>query len=387
MKVIICGDTHIGAVFGLGRSTKTGGNTRIEDYERTLNYIVDYAINNGADAFVQTGDAFDSRTPAPEHMNVLNQAIKKLSMANITSIIIMGNHDYRKVGDTFTSSISSLAAKDYPNVRLVLNPEVIKFHSRSKDGANLILIPYRDRRMYLGKNTEEDSILFEKEIKALIDQCDDNPRIAIGHNFFHTGSYQDYGGAEVLARPEAFSGCDLVAMGHYHQFKIIKRKEPIALYTGSMEKLNFGDENIDKFFFDYDTNTKKTKVLKCPSRQLLEVSVNMEDSDHVNFLDVFKKKVSEYEIKDKIIRIKVIIKENMTSFIKKSELEKIAYSFDCFYVSKIIIEPIFNRMVRDEAILKHKDDYTMFEAFLNDQSSIEPSEKNLILIEAKKIMI
>lgn len=387
MRLVICGDTHIGAIFGLGKATKEGGNTRVDDYEKLLNYIVDYAISTGADAFIQTGDVFDSRNPAPEHMSVLNRAIKKLSMANITSIIIMGNHDYRKVGETFTSAISSLAAKDYPNVRLVLNPEVIKFYKNREVSANIVLLPFRDRKMYAGKTTEEDSLLYEDEIKDLISQCTPgSPTIAVGHNFYHTGSYNDYGGAEVLARVDAFKQCDFVAMGHYHQFKIINRKDPIAVYTGSMEKLNFGDEKVDKFFIDYDTESKKTKVLKCPSRPLLDVSINLEQSDHNNFLELLKNNIEELDLKEKIVRVKLIIRDNLAPFIKKNDVEKILYSSGAFFVSKVTVEPIVTRMIRDEAILNHKDDFSMFKAFIEDQGSITEEEREIILVEAKKIM-
>ena len=170
MRIVICGDTHIGAVFGLGGPNKKGGNTRIDDYERTLNYIVDYAIANNVDAFIQTGDAFDTRNPEPEHMNILSKAIKRLSMANITSIVIMGNHDYIRNSDGFTSAISSLAAKDYPNVRLVIEPEIVKLYDGKTKGANLLLLPYRDRRMYPGKTTEDDSRLYQQEVKSLLDR-------------------------------------------------------------------------------------------------------------------------------------------------------------------------------------------------------------------------
>lgn len=388
MKIVICGDTHIGAVFGLGKANKDGGNTRVDDYENTLNYIVSYAIEKGADAFIQTGDAFDSRTPAPEHMNVLSRAIKRLSMANITSVIIMGNHDYRRTGDTFTSAISSLAAKDYPNVRIVLKPQVIKLHGTNQPGVNLVLMPYRDKRMYSGKTTEENSILYDKEVQELISSCDPAiPSIAIGHNFYYTSSYNDYGSAEILTKIDAFKGCDFVAMGHYHQFKIINKKDPIAIYTGSMEKLNFGDQDVDKVFIDYDTATKKTKILKSPSRPLEDLIIKLENADHNNFIDLFKEKISDLSLEGKITRAKIIIRDNLAPFVRKNDIEKILYNAGSFFVSKVTVEPIVTRMVRDEAILNHKDDYSMFKAFLDDQASMDEQERLAILSEAKKIMV
>lgn len=385
MRLVICGDTHIGAVFGLGRPNKRGGNTRVDDYEKTLNHIVDYAIDTGADAFIQTGDAFEVRSPEPEHMNIFNKAIKRLSMAGITSIVIMGNHDYRRSGDGFTSAISSLPAKDYPNVRLVLNPEVIKFHNGTGDSANIILLPYRDRRMYSGKTTIEDSVLYEKEVQVLVDECDDSPTIAIGHNFFHQGSYGDFGGTEILASVDAFRGCDLVVMGHFHQFKILRTKSPIAIYSGSMEKVNFGDEKVDKFFIDYNTTTKDAKIVKTPVRELVDIFVDLKNCTHDDILETLKSGIRRHELKDKISRIKISIEDKLMSFVKKSLIEKMMYDAGSFFVSRVTIEPIFTRIIRDDAILKHKDNFSMFEAFMEGQS-LDDEERSYILSKFKKII-
>jgi DNA repair exonuclease SbcCD nuclease subunit len=89
MKAIICGDVHIGAVFGLGKTNSTGGNTRIDDYETTLNNIIDYTISSGAEVFIQTGDLFETRNPTPEHIEIADRAIRRLSDNHIFTIIIL----------------------------------------------------------------------------------------------------------------------------------------------------------------------------------------------------------------------------------------------------------------------------------------------------------
>jgi exonuclease SbcD len=387
MRLIICGDTHIGAVFGLGGPKKEGGNTRVDDYERTFNHIIDYAIETGADAFIQTGDAFEVRNPKSEHMAIINKGIKKLSMANVTSAIIMGNHDYIRAGDGFTSAISSLAAKDYPNVRLVIKPEIVRLHNRGTKGVNIVLLPYRDRRMYEGKTTKDDSLLYQMEVKSLLDKCEaDIPLVAIGHNFYHQGSYDDFGGTEILTKIDTFKKCDMVAMGHYHQFKILRKKDPIAIYTGSMEKINFGDEKVDKFFIDYDTVTKKSKIIKCPSRELKDISIDLSKCVHENIISTLQNDIDKYVLKDKITRVKVSIKDKLISFIKKNTIEKMLYDAGSFFVSRVTIEPIFTRVIRDDAILQHKDDFSMFRAFLEDQN-MDDEDKKFILAEAKKIIV
>lgn len=384
MKIVICGDSHIGAVFGLGGPNGNGGNTRIDDYEKTINYIADYCINNGVDIFIQTGDAFDKRNPTAEQMEVLNKVLKKLSFHNIFSVVIMGNHDYKKMGQTFVSAITGLSARDQPNVRTVLSPEIINV-SGGNDSVNLLLMPFRDRKLYSGNSTKEDSYLYEQEVQDLLRNKEDGPVIAVGHNFFYEGSYNDYGGVEVLPRVEAFKGCDLVAMGHYHNFKILKKADPVALYAGSMERINFGDKDVKKVFIEYDSIQKRIKVNTTPVRDLWDDSIDLTNSSFESVLDDLEREISKIDFKDKIARLKVIIPEKLSSSLKRVNIEKRIYEAGAHYVSKINFEHIYQRLVRDTSILEEKDDFNIFKAFVEDQDFDEEMKKR-ILLEAQTII-
>jgi exonuclease SbcD len=387
MRVIICGDTHIGAVLGLGKPNGKGGNTRVDDYEETLNYIVDYTIESGADVFIQTGDVFDTRNPDPEHIAVINRCIRKMSNAGVTSIWLMGNHDYKRSGETFTSAITSLAAKDYPNTRVVLKPEVVEIVNKEGDKASFILMPFRDRRMYSGESTKQDSEEYQAEVQTLIDTCDKtSPIIAIGHNFFFEGSYHHYGGTEVLIDIDAFKDCDMVAMGHYHQFKPLRTKNPIAFYTGSMERLNFGDAKIEKYFIDYNTSNKKVSVKKTPVKTLVDKYISLEDADFSNLHKRIEEEVSKVEVDGTIVRVKIAVKDTLASSVKKPDVQKILYDNGAYFVSKVLVDPIHKRLNRDLDILEEKSDFDMFEAFLKKQDLADEMKED-ILKEAKKVMV
>jgi len=386
MRAIVCGDVHIGAVFGLGRSNGKGGNTRVDDYERSLNYVVDHAIETKAEIFIQTGDMFEFRDPEPEHMGIVDRALKKLSNANIASFILMGNHDYKRSGDNFTSSISSLGACEYPNVRMVLNPDVIQVSNKDNKRVNLLLLPYRDKRMYPGKTTAEQSGGYDAEVRSLIETCEqDIPIIAVGHNFFYEGSYNNYGGSEIMAKPLAFAGCDVAMMGHVHQFRVLRKSSPVCIYTGSMEKSNFGDSNIEKYFIDYNVEKKRAKFCKIPVRNLLDISYDLTGHDFSGITKALDDAVEAYDVEDRIVRFKVTIDEKVAPAVDRKAIQSKLYDNGAFYVSKVLVEIITKRTVRDIGILNHKDDLSMFEAFAKSQG-IEDAYQKLLLKEAKIIM-
>jgi len=386
MRIVVCGDTHIGAVFGLGRSNGAGGNTRVDDYEKTLNYIIDHTIKTKADVFVQTGDMFEQRDPSIEHMNIVDKALKRLSNANIATFVIMGNHDYKKSGTSFTSSIVSLSAAEYPNVRMLLEPEVVEVCNAKNQKVNLILLPYRDRKMYEGSNTKEQSEAYDSQVRELIGSIsNDDPIASVGHNFFYEGSYNDYGGTEIMAGTSAFEGCDIAMMGHLHQFRVLRKHAPVCVYTGSMERSNFGDAGVEKYFVDYDILKKKAKFCKIPTRDLLDASIDLTEFTFSEVNEELENILEEYDVDSKIVRFKILIDEKVLPAIDRAVIESKLYDLGAFHVSKISIEAMAKRIVRDNSILNNKDDFSMFEAFIDSQDFDEEYRKAL-LKEAKIIM-
>ncbi len=386
MRAVICGDVHIGAVFGLGGPNKNGGNTRVDDYAKTLNWIVDYAIDTRADLFIQTGDLFEVRNPTLEHMAIADAAFKRLSNANVASFIIMGNHDYKKTSNGYTSSILSLSCAELANVKVLIDPKMIHFTASSGESANLFLIPYRDRRMFAGKNNKEQSIALDNQIKANIKYLQNkDPIIAVGHNFFYEGSYQDYGGSEVMIDPASFEGCDIAMMGHLHNSRKLKNESVTAIYTGSMERTNFGDMNIDKFLFDYNFKNKDLKTIKLPIRDLADKVVDLSGFDFSNIVSALNSEIESFDLNNKVVRLKILVEEKFVPAIERNVIQSKLYELGSFYVSKIIIEPIIKRVVKNESVLNHSDDISIFKAFLESQE-LDKVFKEEILKEAKDII-
>lgn len=387
MRAVICGDVHIGAVFGLGGPNKSGGNTRVDDYAATLNWIVDYTINSKAEIFIQTGDLFEVRNPTLEHMAIADSALKRLSKANIATFVIMGNHDYRRSGTGYTSSILSLSAGDLPNVKILIDPKIVHFTSAKNESVNIFLLPYRDRRLFSGRTNREQSEDLGNQIRSMISSVKNkDPIMAVGHNFFFEGSYQEYGGSEVMLDPASFVGCDVVMMGHLHQHRVLKKSSVSCIYTGSMERTNFGESGQKKVLIDYDITAKQSKFVETPVRDLLDFSIDLSDSDFSNISSNLEIELSKHTVKDKIVRVKIICEDKFVAAIDRQTIQNKLYSSGAHFVSKIIIEASVKRIVRDSSILNLTDDLSMIEVFINSQN-LEDNFKKQILQEAKTIIL
>ena len=385
MKVIVCGDVHFGAGNGLGK-LEAGMHTRLADYQKSFDYCVDYAIHTKAAVFIQTGDLFETRNPTPEQILVADKAIKKLSDHGITTIIIMGNHDYKKNGSSYTSSILSLPSKNLPNVRLCIEPENIVL-SENEEDINIFLVSYRDKKMYDGEQKEIVNN-FNSHMRDLFEErqktCDS---IVVGHNFFFKGNYFDFAGGELLVFPETFKEASLVVMGHLHESSILKQSSPPCYYSGSLERTNFGEEGIDKTFIEFDTSTKEIKVLKNKAvRELLTLEFKLPEGlngkDYISFI---RDEIKDINLLKKIVRVKLQVPESIGNVINKNKIEKILLEEGAFFVSKIIVEIERHKIDRKVDLAGLSDNYKIFEAFAKTQ--ITNSEfLEQVLTQAKEVM-
>ena len=151
-----------------------------------------------------------------------------------------------------------------------------------------------------------------------------------------------------------------------------------------MEKSNFGDASVDKYFIDYDVAIKKPKICKIPVRELLDTSINITEEDF-SFESVIDSEMKLLDLDEKIVRVKVLAKESLIPALDRAKITRNLYDQGAFFVSKVIIEAVADKVVRDVSILKHKDDYSMFSAFIESQS-MDGDMKDLILEQAKSIM-
>jgi hypothetical protein len=152
-----------------------------------------------------------------------------------------------------------------------------------------------------------------------------------------------------------------------------------------MERSNFGDAKVDKYYIDYSIFDKKIKFCKSKVRGLLDKTLDLSGSDFSNVEDRLKQSLEEEDLSEKIVRLKLTIDEKILPALDKQQIQTELYRLGAFHVSKVIIEAASKRIVRDNTILEHKDDFSMLKAFLESQD-IDADYRTELLKEAKIIM-
>ena len=93
MKILHFADLHLG-MENYGRlDAATGLHSRLVDFLRSFDELVDFAIAERVDLVLFAGDAYRTRDPSPTQQREFAARIRRIRAAGIPLFILVGNHD------------------------------------------------------------------------------------------------------------------------------------------------------------------------------------------------------------------------------------------------------------------------------------------------------
>lgn len=302
IKLLHTADIHIG-MENYGRiDPATGINGRVMDFLRRLSDIGEYAIEQGVDVFVFAGDAYKTRDPNPTHQREFARRIKRIADAGIPVVMLVGNHDLPAVAKRATS-IDIFGTLDVPNVYVGNREEVIRVTCRRGQPLQVATAPYPLRTALVGKEQAQGKSLAEldlllqttmiEDIAALAAQVrrqPEIPAILVGHFSVNEASH----GSEkniMIGRDAAIPRSVLadpafryVALGHIHKHQSLNGDfQPPVVYSGSIERIDFGEEHEPKGFVvaeigDGPTTWEFVRGHKLRARAFVTVRADVRDA-------------------------------------------------------------------------------------------------------------
>ena len=385
MKVVILGDPHFGSSYSLGGMHPYKRiNTRLVDFLDTFDYVIDYMIKNSIFHLVITGDVFESKKPHASELSLFAEKICRLEKLGIFTHIVIGNHDL--IREQNTSTLGMLQNLKLPKTFVYSNIDSA-ICKDGKDNINLIFFPFRTRQM-LGCKTNEDAI---KRLSGFLNfelqKAKKGPKILIGHcllqgtqlgNIVLTGS-----AGEVVLPIDMFQDIDGVVMGHVHVHQVLKESNPMVTYVGSMERKDFGDSDLQKYFLvvDYSDDKLLFKFEPLPLRNLNDISldnINVKDVEKVN--DIIIQKLIEINdrksLKDSIVRLTILIKEKHLFSLSQNIIKKFLYeNLLINFCVGVFPQVISDRQLRKASITERKTSIEAFNEFLEMEENEEMREK------------
>ena len=359
MKIIHFADLHLG-VETYGRvNPATGLSSRLEDFLSSFDQLVDYAIENSVDLVLFCGDAYKSREPSQTQQREFARRINRLSTGNIPVFLLIGNHDMpNAIGKaTATEIFDTLAIK---NVYVSNRPDVYQIPTKSGD-VQIVSLPWLRRSVLLSK--EENKNLNLDQIKDKLQQVLTDivtasipklnptlPTILAAHAWVSgakVGSEKQMTiGQEhvLLASNLGQPAFDYIALGHIHRHQVLAENPPVV-YAGSLERLDFGDENDEKGFYVFEIESEKNSDNRQVSfefhpiigRPFLTISVTLEAGD-IDPTDTIIRAITGQgdKIKEAIVRLEIKLPAQIESLLRDADLRSALKETYYFTIAKDI---------------------------------------------------
>jgi exonuclease SbcD len=264
IRVLHFADVHIG-MENYGRlDPASGTSTRVRDFLDRLDEVIDYALANEVDLAVFAGDAFKNRDPEQTQQREFAQRIKRLTDV-VPTLLLVGNHDMPGMVAK-ASSLDIFKALKVPRAILGDKAEGRVVETR-RGPLYLAWMPYPMRNRLLarqenqGKSLHELEIALREAVSLILRQLaleagqHAMPRLLAGH-FSVAEAKLGSERSVMLGRDVAVTSSvladpawDYIALGHIHRHQVLNGAGyPPIVYSGSLERIDFGEEGEAKGF-------------------------------------------------------------------------------------------------------------------------------------------
>ncbi|MBI4039991.1 exonuclease SbcCD subunit D [Candidatus Daviesbacteria bacterium] len=319
MKLLHFGDIHIGMENYSKMDPRTGLSTRLLDFFATFDWIVETAIAQKVDVVVFAGDAYKTRDPNPTQQRGFSQRIKQLSKAGIPTVLVVGNHDTPNA-EGKANSLDIYSALEIDNVWVSRVPELLKVPTKS-GSLQVVTLPW------LHKN---DYKTIGEKLRLLYDQIEKgSPAILLSHCEVEGAAYGSEKGLAIandvtiplpLLQDKRLS---YAALGHIHKHQVLSQN-PLVVYAGSPQRIDFGEEAEDKGICLVETNDKNQasfEFIPSNARKFLTITVNLKPDDKLPTQTILGE-ILKNEIVDKIVRILINIPAECEGEIEIDKIKK-----------------------------------------------------------------
>ena len=286
MKLLHFADAHIDMANYGRHDPQTGLPLRVLDFLKSLDTIVETAIDEGVDLVIFAGDAYKDRSPAPTFQREWGRRIMRLSGAGIPTLLLVGNHDMSPAAGR-AHAVQEFDTLDVPHVRVLAQPQ---FLSADELGlpVQIIALPWISRSGLIAaldiETADPGEIFAEVEsrvtdlVQGWLEAADPElPVILTAHASVQGASYGSERtvmlGADLVLPGSLVKDnrLDYVALGHIHKPQNLNGPgpdpadktapgHPPVIYPGSIERVDFGEVGDEKFFVIVDVKKGSSTV-------------------------------------------------------------------------------------------------------------------------------
>jgi len=277
IRLLHFADAHIDMA-NYGRHDPASGlPLRVLDFLKSLDTIIDSAIDERVDLVIFAGDAYKDRSPAPTFQREWGRRLMRLSQAKIPTLLLIGNHDLSPaIGRAH--AVQEFHTLQVPFVRVLQQPELLGPSKLWDMPVQVMALPWISRSALmaslvpLGGSSLDVPSEWESRVadvvNAMLDEADPSlPLVLTAHASVEGATYGSER-AVMLGRDLVLPASlvkspkfDYVALGHIHKPQDLNAgAHPPVVYPGSIERVDFGEADDQKFFVIAEVGRGASKV-------------------------------------------------------------------------------------------------------------------------------
>jgi len=316
MRMVITADVHFGSSDHLGRiNPQTGLHTRLEDFLRNFDKIIDYVLDPSKkiDKFIIAGDLYKTRHPTNIQQEEFGKRLARLSAAGKETFILLGNHDIL-VSEGASHTAGVIKALQPSHIKVIDTPAVV---------GELGFMPYIYRQR-LGLKTNEEALeYYGKEIEKLKQQ---GAKILVGHQSVEgarmpAGYIDPEVMTEIVIPQSMLKGFQFCVYGHIHEYQVVC-KDPVTVYTGPIDRIDFSQTEKPCGFVVYDTETNRHGFVELETVDLYYIRADLTSGGG----DMTQRVLSSIDmtrLANSIATLVVDIKETDMGKLNRTEVQKV----------------------------------------------------------------
>ncbi len=344
IRLLHFADVHIGMENYGKTDPATGISSRVMDFLRRMTEVVEYAEEHDADLAIFAGDAFKNTSPNPTFQREFARRIKRLAQ-QCPVILLVGNHDIPAMTQK-ASSIEIFHTLEVDNV-VVGRTSQLHLIETKRGPVQVATVPYPVRQRLLSHISTRGMSLADLDlalrqavdevIEDLAEQVDpDIPAVLTGH-FTVQGAKLGSERGVMLGRDVAVlkstlddPAWDYVALGHIHRYQDLNAGHtPPIVYSGSIERVDFGEESDTKGFCWVSLAREGTtyEFIEVNARPFITIRVDTHGIPDPT--EETLEEIARYDVTDAVVRVIISTSTENDALIRdrdiKAALESAAF--------------------------------------------------------------
>jgi exonuclease SbcD len=338
LRLMHFADVHFG-VENYGRfDPATGLNSRLVDFRDALNAAIDLALSAKIELAVFAGDAYKTRDPNQTQQREFAQCLSRLTERGIPVVMLAGNHDIPSTKGR-ANTIEIFGALAGRLLRIFDVPGVAVIETAQGRSVQIAAMPYLIKSLVLAREEYKDKgvqettqLVVERYVTGithLAAQCDPAlPTVLMGHFSVANARLSANQVGYLINEPEVPLSSltqppfDYVALGHIHRWQDLnKGQQPPVVYSGSIERIDFGERSEDKGFCLVDLQKGNTEVrhIAVPSRPFVEIAVDATDAGDAPTEKILAALAAQ-PLKNAVVKLSYKIKSEQEPALRLSEI-------------------------------------------------------------------